>query len=161
MNAVARNRVIEEAILREQRSLRLATDYRVPDASKSELQCHATPARPCATGWQQHARRARAAAVCMHASDAPAAAAPSHVPAHAAAAVLPSPAVVILPDKPNHTIPAQQPSKQQLQAAQDKLAALTCIRHIGCAPAQAYALPITANMEYGFTEAPLVWLAAA
>lgn len=70
------------------------------------------------------------------------------------------PAVTILPEKPNYTTPAQQPSEQELQAAHDKLASLTCIRHIGCSPAQAYALPITGNMEYGFTASPLVRRAA-
>lgn len=53
MDAVARNKVIEESIRREQRSLKLATEYRVADARKSKWMHGGPP--------QQHP-----AAICAH-----------------------------------------------------------------------------------------------
>eukprot|EP00879_Flechtneria_rotunda_P016104 GHRR01016845.1.p2 GENE.GHRR01016845.1~~GHRR01016845.1.p2 ORF type:complete len:113 (+),score=42.07 GHRR01016845.1:400-738(+) len=66
-------------------------------------------------------------------------------------------AVRIVADKPNYVIPAMQPTEAELVAAHDKLATLANVKHAEQTPSQAYNLPMTGNMEYGFFSAcPLV-----
>lgn len=67
-------------------------------------------------------------------------------------------AVAILPDKPNYTTPADQPSAHELELAQQTLSKLSCVQHVEQTPNQVYALPITGNMEYGFFQQQMVGL---
>lgn len=139
LDEVSRNKIVEEAIKREQKAAngRMATEFQVPDPRRSEFkyawQLTATYTSHVSTEW-----RCISWPTCHQktmCSDA---------------------AVHILPDKPNYTIPAIQPTEQQLQEAHDKLLHLTCVKHIEQTPSQIFSLPITANMEYGFCAAPLV-----
>ncbi|WIA10054.1 hypothetical protein OEZ85_010264 [Tetradesmus obliquus] len=92
LDEVSRNCILEEAIRREERTMRLNSEFTVSDPRK----------------------------------------------------------MPILPEKPNYTTPASQPTEQQLQAAHDKLVTLTNFKHTEHLPSQVYALPATGNMEYGF-----------
>eukprot|EP00882_Tetradesmus_deserticola_P011660 GHRQ01012335.1.p1 GENE.GHRQ01012335.1~~GHRQ01012335.1.p1 ORF type:complete len:110 (+),score=27.19 GHRQ01012335.1:436-765(+) len=92
LDEVSRNCILEEAIRREERNMRLNTEFTVSDPRK----------------------------------------------------------MPILPEKPNYTTPASQPTEQQLQAAHDKLVSLTNLKHVEQSPTQVHQLPPTSNMEYGF-----------
>lgn len=96
LDQVSANKIIEESIKREERTIRLATEFTV----------HSTKKMSC------------------------------------------------IPDKPNYTTPACQPTEDQLQAAHDKLATLANVKHAEHLPAQIYSLPATSNMDYGFWHGP-------
>lgn len=65
--------------------------------------------------------------------------------------------LTVLPEKPNHTVPTAFPSAESLAAASQKLADMSSLKDTEKIPHQRFALPLTANMEYGFfSSQPLV-----
>ncbi|KAF5829285.1 flagellar associated protein [Dunaliella salina] len=63
--------------------------------------------------------------------------------------------MVILPEKPNRTRPAQSPSKDSVDAASTLLLDMSYLKETEKNPTERLALPVTANMEYGFFSKPL------
>ncbi|GFH29965.1 flagellar associated protein [Haematococcus lacustris] len=58
--------------------------------------------------------------------------------------------VDILPEKPNRTVPTQNPNGSAIQAATTLLQDLSSLKNTDKQPHERFALPVTANMEYGF-----------
>jgi hypothetical protein len=58
-------------------------------------------------------------------------------------------AVTILPEKPNRTVPAQNPDQGSVGAATTLLKDMSCLKDTDKMPHERFALPVTANMEYG------------
>ena len=66
-------------------------------------------------------------------------------------------AVSIIPDKPNHCVPSFNPSPDSVSEASSLLNTMSVVKDNDQAPHERYALPVTANMEYGFfSNKPLV-----
>ncbi|KAG2487081.1 hypothetical protein HYH03_014326 [Edaphochlamys debaryana] len=56
----------------------------------------------------------------------------------------------ILPEKPNATVPTQNPDPSTIDAARETLRSLAAAKDVDKPPVDRYALPITGNMDYGF-----------
>lgn len=65
-------------------------------------------------------------------------------------AALPTPAVQLIPEKPNRTITSAQVDAAVLAAAEAALGRLANVKHAHASPADVHELPQTSNMEYGF-----------
>ena len=65
-------------------------------------------------------------------------------------------AVVVIPDKPNHTKPQSRPAPAEVERAKAVLASMSIIKNEDATPEQLYVLPITSNQDYGFFHKPLV-----
>jgi len=65
--------------------------------------------------------------------------------------------VSIITDKPNHCVPSSNPSPDAVSEATAVLNTMSVVKDTDQAPHERYALPVTANMEYGFfSHKPLV-----
>ncbi|PNW86685.1 hypothetical protein CHLRE_02g095072v5 [Chlamydomonas reinhardtii] len=56
----------------------------------------------------------------------------------------------VLPEKPNRTVPTQNPDASTIAAATQTLHNLAAAKDVDKLPVDRYALPVTGNMEYGF-----------
>ncbi|KAG1659647.1 hypothetical protein FOA52_010230 [Chlamydomonas sp. UWO 241] len=59
----------------------------------------------------------------------------------------------IYPEKPNNTVPNMNVSEESVLRATQTLKSMSTLRDGDTSPADRFALPITANMEYGFFSA--------
>jgi FAM183A and FAM183B related len=65
-------------------------------------------------------------------------------------------AVVVIPEKPNRTLPMSRPNAAEVAKAKATLDSMSIVKHEDATPEQLYVLPITANQDYGFYHKPLV-----
>lgn len=59
-------------------------------------------------------------------------------------------AVDVYPEKPNRIVPRSNPEPALVDQANATLSNMSVLRDTGKAPPERFALPVTANMEYGF-----------
>ncbi|PNH01017.1 hypothetical protein TSOC_013123 [Tetrabaena socialis] len=58
--------------------------------------------------------------------------------------------MTVLPEKPNRTVPTQNPDAATVAAATATLVELASAKDVDKTPVDRYALPVTGNMDYGF-----------